>query len=526
MQHEMIATAPITEGAADALLGRLKTRLVVGMRAVGTGGAWHSAGHVEAVLGVALVSVAGAVVPGQWGFLTLHPHPLWIVVLAIAIRYGAPSGTVAGLLAAISQCAALWLRPDARFQPIPAHAMIEPFLFIVVGTLIGHAVRAQRQRLTEAEATRNQATDALHALAQEHATTHAVKVELEKQIIGQPDSVMTLYEVAKGLETLHRDDLYPAMLGLIQRFMAAEDCVCYRMDGHMVRAVASLPKRPHTADEPPHIPSGLIAQAVRERRVVTVRDRLLTHGPEALRGEAVLVAGPLLDRDGAVIGVVAIERLPFTKLTPTSVRLFGLVLDWGAAALQNATRYAETRAASVLDDETGAYRGEHMLRLARQESLRSGRYQLPFSIVVMQIDGYETIAAPVRAALTRTVLAIAGSGLRTVDTIGHHPTPGIFILLLPMTATETAQVVVARIDDQLWEANLRPYEDDRRLVVNYGFLTDATQPEHIEATLDRMFADDVCDTPTAVQSVVRVLRPLTLVLPDTDDDDDYRMVGD
>lgn len=147
--------------------------------------------------------------------------------------------------------------------------------------------------------------------------------------------------------------------------------------------------------------------------------------------------------------VIAVERLPFTKLTPTSVRLFGLVLDWGAAALQNATRYAATRAASALDDETGAYRGEHMLRLVRQESLRSGRYQFPLSIVMMQIDGYETIAAPVRAELTRTVLGIAGSGLRTVDTIGHHPTPGMFILILPMTATDSVQVAVARIDDKL-----------------------------------------------------------------------------
>ncbi len=526
MQRELIATAPITEHATDALLGRLQARVVAWARAIGTGGAWHSAGHIEALIGVALVSVAGVVVPGHWGFLTLHPHPFWIVVLGIAIRYGAPSGTVAGLLAAFSACAALWLRPDALFQPIPAHAMIEPFLFVVVGTLIGHAVRAQRQRLTEAEATRTQATDALHALMQEHAATHAVKIELEKQIVSQPDSVMTLYAVAKGLETLHIDALYPAMLGLIQRFMAAEAATCYRMDGHMMRAVAALPKRLHEDGEPPHIPSGLIAQAIRERRVVTVRDRLLTHGPDALRGEPVLVAGPLLDRDGAVIGVVTVERLPFTKLTPTSVRLFGLVLDWGAAALQNATRYAATRASSALDEESGAYRGEYMLRLARQESLRSRRYQLPCSIVMMQIDGYDMIAAPVRAELTRTVLGIAGSGLRTVDTIGHHPTPGTFILILPMTAMESMQVAVARIDDSLWAATLRPYGDERRLVINYGFLADATQQDDVEALMNGMFADDARDTPPADPSALRVRRPLTLIVPDTDDDDAFRMVGD
>ncbi len=518
----MIVTAPITEDATDALVGRLKTRVAAWAQSGSTHGAWYAAGHVEALLGVAIVSAAGAIIPGHWGFLTLHPNPLWIVVLGIALRYGAPSGTVAGLFAAFSQCAALWLRPDARFQPIPAHAMIEPFLFLVVGALIGHAIRAQRQRLTEAESKRNQATDALHALMQEHAATHAVKIELEKQIVSQPDSVMTLYEVAKGLETLRSDALYPAMLGLIQRFMAADVCVCYRMDGHLVRAVASLPKRLHEDSEPSRLPSGLIAQAIRERRVVTVRDRLLAHGPEALHGEPALVAGPLLDRDGTVLGVVAVERLPFTKLTPTSVRLFGLVLDWGAAALQNATRYAETRAASTLDEETGAYRGEYMLRLARQESLRSGRYQLPLSIVMMQIDEYETIAAPMRAELTRMVLRITGSGLRTVDTIGHHPTPGMFILILPMTATETVQVAVARIDDKLWAANLRPYGDDRRLAINYGFLAHATQPENVEALMENMFANRARDTSPTDEPGMHARQPLTLVVPD----DEFRMVGD
>lgn len=162
-------------------------------------------------------------------------------------------------------------------------AVIEPFLYIVVGMLVGHAVRAHRQRVAEAEARCHQATDALHSLTREHAATHAVKVELEKQIVGQPDSVMTLYEVAKGLETLQADAIYPAMLGLTQRFMAAEGCTFYRMEGAMVQAGASLPQRPDGADAL-RFPDGLLAQAIRERRVVTVRDRLLAHGPDVLRG--------------------------------------------------------------------------------------------------------------------------------------------------------------------------------------------------------------------------------------------------
>ena len=69
-------------------------------------------------LGVVIVVGAGLVIPGQWGLLHLQPHPLWFVVLAVALRYGAPAGYVARGLAGVSYGLLVWLRPEARFQPL------------------------------------------------------------------------------------------------------------------------------------------------------------------------------------------------------------------------------------------------------------------------------------------------------------------------------------------------------------------------------------------------------------------------
>jgi polysaccharide biosynthesis protein PelD len=493
--------------------------------AAGAAGGRPAPGYVEALLGVAIVSAAGLMVPGHWGLLTLYPHPLWIVVLGIAIRYGAPSGYVAGGLAAISQSLSLWLRPEARFQPIPAHALIQPFLFVVVGMVIGQAVRAQRQRLTETEAKFRHATETLRTLAEEHSTTHAVKVELEKQIISQPDTVTTLYEVAKKLETLQAEALYPALLGLIQRFMAAEACAYYGVEGTKVQRIDSLPQQP--ADRPVALraPQGLLAQAISERRVVSVRDRLLALGPEALGHEPVLIAGPLVGGDGAVVGAIAVERLPFMRLTPTTIRLFSLILDWGSTALQNATLYAESRAGTMTDAETGIYTGAHMLRLVRQESRRSDRYRLPLAIVTLQFDRYEAIPPAARAALSRAVVAIARRDLRAVDILGHHSTPGMFVLVLPMTDARAAQVAVARIDDHLQDAYLRPYGDHRPLVVNYEFLTNGTEYRETEQIIRDLWADGGERMRGAV-ALLPAPHPITLLRPEAFDDFDDRMVGD
>jgi polysaccharide biosynthesis protein PelD len=513
----------LTDKAARAWWRRTKARAVT---------AWTQTvrvapGYVETLIGVAIVSAAGLMIPGHWGLLTLYPHPLWIVVLGIAIRYGAPSGYVAGGLAAISQCLALWLRPEARFQPVPAHALIQPFLFVVVGMVIGQAVRAQQQRLTDTKEKYRQAIETLQTLAQEHSTTHAVKVELEKQIISQPDSVTTLYEMAKKLETLQTDALYPALLDLIQRFMAVEACTYYGVEGTRVHRIESVPTQPADRSATSESPHGLLAQAISERRVVSLRDRLLALGPAALGRESVLVAGPLFGSDGTVVGAITIERLPFLKLTPTTLRLFSLILDWGSTALQNAALYAASRAGNMIDAETGAYAGAHMLRLVRQESRRSDRYRLPLAIVMLEIDRFEAIPPTARAAVARTVVAIVRRDLRTVDILGHHPTPGMFVLVLPMADAQTVQVVVARIDDNLQDAHLRPYGDHRPLVVNYGFLTNRPEWQDAERIVRDVFTDDGGEIMRGVGTAPPPApRPILLLQPAPFDDLEDRMVGD
>ena len=47
---------------------------------------------LETLLGITIVLGIGAFSGQPWGWLNLQPHPLWIVVLAIAVRYGGRNG--------------------------------------------------------------------------------------------------------------------------------------------------------------------------------------------------------------------------------------------------------------------------------------------------------------------------------------------------------------------------------------------------------------------------------------------------
>src|SRR5258706_7103637 len=104
-------------------------------------------GTVEALIGIVALTIAGFVVPGHWGLLDIQPHPLWIVVIAIAVRYGAASGYIAGAVSAASYSLFLCVDPQLGLHPPGAQQMIQPFLLLAGGIVVGELTRSQHSRL-------------------------------------------------------------------------------------------------------------------------------------------------------------------------------------------------------------------------------------------------------------------------------------------------------------------------------------------------------------------------------------------
>lgn len=437
-------------------IGALRRAGMLGRRASGaigrggapTGGASRLNECVEAAVGVLLVAAVGLAWPGHWGLLDVRPHPFWLVVLAIGVRYGLPASYVAGGLSAGGYLALSWAQPGGQRAAFGAHALLQPLLLLAGAVVIGEIAESRRRRLLEAERRRDETAAALDDTLARYRATLEVKAELEKRIVGQPATVMTLYETAKQLESLDRARLYPAILDLLATYLGVEACALYLRDDDGFRLAAARPDgaRPARLDA---LEEGVIGLALRERRLATVRDRLRALGPEGLAGEPALMAGPLLDRDGAVGGLIVVERMPFLKFSPTSVRLCNLILDWASTALQNATLYEETLVRAVDHDLTGAYTAPHTIKVLRDELLRARRYGLPFAVIVVQAQGLADVPAAARDATLRALGRAFRACLRAVDIVGHHAEPDTFVLALPMTPLEGARVTAERLADEL-----------------------------------------------------------------------------
>lgn len=308
---------------------------------------------VEAVLGVVLVAGLDLLIPAAWGLNHLDLFALWVVVLAIAARHGAPAGYVGGALAALAFYLLLAQNIDPT-APLAAMVQIQPFLLFTAGVLVSEVVRARKRQEVQTDARYRRATAALADLGQQLEIAREAQRDLERRIAVQPTSLALALDQARGLAAASRETAPPLVLAMLRDLLGAERCALYRIemgaDSHeTLRLSAGLPEgwagRPASL-----VPAGpVVGRALRERRVVSVREAILRDGlatmahasgprdgQATLTRETVLLAGPLLGEDGAPFALVVVEALPFTRFTPSAVAVLEALLGLASVSMRGA----------------------------------------------------------------------------------------------------------------------------------------------------------------------------------------------
>lgn len=291
---------------------------------------------LETALGIAIILGAGVVLPGQgWELLDLQPHPLWIIVLAIAVRYGGWNGYLAGGLCAAVYAFLLWARPESRFQPLISHDLIQPFLMFVVGAVLGEIAHARERRLADLESRLAETVSASQTLWERYKAIEQTQTELEKQIAFESNSIATLAILGKRLQSLNLGDLHNAIVDVLPTMLEIETCSVYVCQDGLLLLEAGAGKV--------DVRDPLVGRVMRERRVLTIRDQILQNGIASANDTQVFMAGPLILSDGRIYGLVLIDSVPFAAITPSNLVRFDMILNWASAALDNALLYQDSR---------------------------------------------------------------------------------------------------------------------------------------------------------------------------------------
>src|SRR5258708_5433176 len=297
----------------------------------------------ETLLGILVICAAAAILPGQqWGLLNVQPHPLWIVVLAIAVRYGGRNGYLAGGFCGVAYGLLLWTRPEVRFQALTTHVLLQPFLMFAVGALLGEIRSARERRVHELETNLRGVRNDLGTLWERYQTIEKLKGELERQIAFQSDSIVALTELGTRLQSLNLYDLHQTIVDISASFLRIDACSLYLYQSESLLLETGVPEIWNARKLEIDVHDPLVGPAIRDRRVMSVIDRV-RQKERSVQDTQALMAGPLIFSDGLVYGVVVIESGPFGSITPSSILLFDKILNWAAVALENAILFERSR---------------------------------------------------------------------------------------------------------------------------------------------------------------------------------------
>ena len=287
---------------------------------------------MEVVLGLGSVIAVSWWLPTSWRPSHIVFCALFIVVFAVAVRSRTRVAYSASLFSAISYGMLLWLRPELRAQPDFFYLALEPFLLLVCGVCVSDLLRWQRHRLAGLEQQNISADELLQQVQECYQSVLTINETLEREVAEQPTSIATLSEKLARLWELGGSEHSLAIVDVIISTLEAQSCAVYRQrdDAFYLDAEQSMENSIYGSvlqtDDP------LIKRVIQQCMVCTIRDVLAEE--RSAEPAVAVMAGPLLNQEGKLVGVVRIDSIPLFRFTPGMVRLLSALLQIASISLQ------------------------------------------------------------------------------------------------------------------------------------------------------------------------------------------------
>jgi hypothetical protein len=429
----------------------------------------------------------------------VHPrfHPFEIVVLLVAARYGFVPGTITAILASLGYYSVILYRDGfSSFFP-QEFSFLWPSVFLFSGMVIGDFHDDDRRKLEESERQRERERQQMRADRFRIETLETALLELEKRFLLQPETVSTLYDVARSINTSDLNSLPAALLSALSRFVGVESAGVYRRSHAMWTLSESFGSFPRRREIP--VAEGMFGAADRSQGLVVLQSLLDSDAgkspnakPES-RGEnesLPLFVLPVRCDGQDARWLIAIEKIPFQKIVPETFRMLEIIADWAGTQLSALEDYEETKKKVPVDPVTGFFQQGFFLERAKEELRKARRYKLPVSLLEITFGARDPLG---RLLLGRSYLEglkdIIPKLTRDIDIKGVSSGGEHLWFVFPVTERDGAFVVAERFRSLYMQrkvANLLEEVDVVTSVTTYEPNEGAPDQASFQGFLDRL----------------------------------------
>jgi diguanylate cyclase (GGDEF)-like protein len=186
---------------------------------------------------------------------------------------------------------------------------------------------------------------------------------------------------------------------------------------------------------------------------------------------------PLRSRD-LTLGVIELVNYRAATLTTETTAFLRVLCDYAAIAIQNVRAVERIQELTITDDCTGLYNSRHLFSVTESELERSRRFNLPFSLIFIDLDHFKRVndlhghltGSRLLAEIARTIK----HNVRGIDSAFRYGGDE-FIVLLPQTGKDAALEVTQRLLHSLHETKYLLSEGlELRMLASFGI---ASYPE-------------------------------------------------
>lgn len=364
---------------------------------------------------------------------TVHGHPAFWLVLVFAARYGYGPGIVCGAIAAL---VTLWTHEGLVWVlsvRLDRSALLDAITYPLVGIVVGFLSDLPRVEAKQAREQARKEHDRAENLAARYKVMRQVKLGLDRLIVGQTETVVSVYEATREMETLDPDLVPKALAALLARVLGAEAAAVYLGEGRQIPLVAHVGVHPARLEQAAFV------------------DLLEAASETALPGSDArwLLVAILRHSDGRPRGALVIERISFLRLNIGTRQMMDLLAQWGSEALNRAEAHQAALEARRDHPVTGLMRDTFTLERAESELRLAKRYDLALTVMLVRDPLLASLEGEPWCARAAEVAGVLKAQLRTIDLAGHLASKGDFLLILPLTPQTGAVVVQERLEKKL-----------------------------------------------------------------------------
>ncbi|OQA17943.1 MAG: hypothetical protein BWY64_01780 [bacterium ADurb.Bin363] len=384
-------------------------------------------------------------------------NPFLFLLLLTVVRYGTRWGYYALAISIAYYIFTPPYNPNFIISRLP-----EMVLFFILLIIFGAIQSRYTIRMKELEEKLLEAEKEYRELNERYEITSFLKENYEKKLLTQTTTMADLYGDARNMQVLDVEELYKEIHKILQKYVESEKSSLYMLEGNNLRLKSYFGYRD---DEKPlenksisESPYNIVFE---KKELVSIKEAQFK---ETVISDLPVYIGPLKNSSDEIIGVLNVDNIRLLNFNRVKKKLFSLICDWLARAIENAVSYKISEGRRIITPETQIFKYKYFLMRLEEAMANSASTGAKFTFFLIEILDWDTIIADNKKSVLKFVSRIIQQNMRECDILAHFEKEYELALLMVHPTEEEIRFFMDSLQEQMDIFSLKPFKDKTRIL--------------------------------------------------------------